>query len=365
MPVFGQSREERIKGLVEAAPIPEAKKPELASAAHNHLNVLNAEQKKKPHNINIKNYNRNEPKVYKNIKYSNKQSYRRFKTKIEPKLHDKIMVDEEDDLISKLKKAFGIEEPAQKTNYSDVITAPSQAYGGIDEPKEVPAHFYTSDGNRRKNYGDDDYDFNFFDSDLISDVSNGDRETLTYQFQPRNQTRISLPQRQEQPKRMERHSDGIELDVYHTMNNIIGQIEDKHERAGSVITRSMTRFHQNKNNRTLQRDLATAKQLNSEDDIEGITVSPMRRGNRVVALDIQTNSPIKQMKLRGNVETPAKGTGEITSVSPVSSTSTPPRSAEKQRPARFKTDEDWKSFNKRQAEYMAHKRSNERSGAKV
>ncbi len=33
-----------------------------------YINIINTEKKKKPHNITIKNYNPNEPKVYPNMK---------------------------------------------------------------------------------------------------------------------------------------------------------------------------------------------------------------------------------------------------------------------------------------------------------
>jgi hypothetical protein len=77
--------------------------------------VINKEAKKKPYDIKIKNNNPNEPKVKVNMKYSDKQRYRRYKTKTEPKLNSKIMIDEEDDIVNTIKKAFGI-EPEKKKN---------------------------------------------------------------------------------------------------------------------------------------------------------------------------------------------------------------------------------------------------------
>ena len=62
-------------------------------------------EKKKPHNITIKN-NRPEPKVKPNIRYSAKQNYRRYKTNVEPKLHDKLLIDEEGDIVAKTKDEF-------------------------------------------------------------------------------------------------------------------------------------------------------------------------------------------------------------------------------------------------------------------
>ena len=85
------------------------------------VNLVNSETKKKPHNIQINN-NKKEPTVRPNVKYSDKQNFRRYKTKVEPKLHSKILINEEDDIVSKIKEAFGIKKP--NTNYQEVETAP-------------------------------------------------------------------------------------------------------------------------------------------------------------------------------------------------------------------------------------------------
>jgi hypothetical protein len=84
--------------------------------------VINSAEKKKPQNVQIKNFNPKEPKIKQNVKYSAKQSYRRYKTIKEPYLHSKIMVDDGDDIINKIQEAFGI-KPKAKPNYSDVKTA--------------------------------------------------------------------------------------------------------------------------------------------------------------------------------------------------------------------------------------------------
>ena len=102
---------------------------------YNNINVINAEKKKKPHNITIKNYNPNEPKSYPNMKYTEKQNYRRYKTKTEPKLHQSIMIDEEDNIINTIKKAFGIENE-NKRNFSTVETSGAD-YVKDPEPVEV------------------------------------------------------------------------------------------------------------------------------------------------------------------------------------------------------------------------------------
>jgi hypothetical protein len=56
------------------------------------------------------------------MKYTEKQNYRRYKTKTEPKLYSRIMIDEEDDIINTIKKAFGIEKE-NKRNISNVETS--------------------------------------------------------------------------------------------------------------------------------------------------------------------------------------------------------------------------------------------------
>ena len=62
----------------------------------NQIGIINTDKKKqKPHNITFKNFNPNEPKTRKSkILYSNKQNYRKYKTKTEPQLFIKIMVDD-------------------------------------------------------------------------------------------------------------------------------------------------------------------------------------------------------------------------------------------------------------------------------
>ncbi len=56
------------------------------------------------------------------MKYSDTQNFRRYKTKTEPKLFSKIMVDDEEELISKIRKEFGIKDTTKK-NYSEVETS--------------------------------------------------------------------------------------------------------------------------------------------------------------------------------------------------------------------------------------------------
>ena len=109
--------------------------------AMNNIALLNSKIQKKPHNITIKNFNPNEPKIKSNLKYSDKQNYRRYKTKIEPKLHSKIMIDEEDDLVAKIRKEFGITDTDKTKNYSEVETSGAD-YVKPPEPKEAEPFKY-------------------------------------------------------------------------------------------------------------------------------------------------------------------------------------------------------------------------------
>ena len=136
------------------------------------ISIINTGQiKKKPHNVTIKNYNPNEPKVYPNMKYTEKQKYRRYKTKTEPKLYSKIMIDEEDDIITTIKKAFGIENK-NKQNFSNVETSGADyvkdpELTGVDQTK--PPNYITQLAKDNADYNDlDEFEremLSFFDDD--------------------------------------------------------------------------------------------------------------------------------------------------------------------------------------------------------
>jgi hypothetical protein len=99
------------------------------------LGLFNLQQKKKPYDVKIKNFNRNEPKIKQNVKYSAKQNFRKYKSNIEPNLRSKIMIDEEDDMVNKIKKAFGI-ETTSKRNFTQTETYPLSSQGlGLIEPR--------------------------------------------------------------------------------------------------------------------------------------------------------------------------------------------------------------------------------------
>jgi hypothetical protein len=97
----------------------------------NYIGLFNTEKKKKPYDVKFKNFNPNEPKINVNMRYSDKQKYRRYKTKTEPKLFSKIMVDDEEDLIAKIRKEFGIKD-TKKKNYSSPETSGTPYYPEIN-----------------------------------------------------------------------------------------------------------------------------------------------------------------------------------------------------------------------------------------
>jgi len=108
---------------------------DAATNTFNQIGIINTDKtKKKPYDVKIKNNNPSEPKLRKSqILYSDKQNYRRYKTKIEPKLFSKIMVDDEEDLIAKIRKEFGIEDKTRK-NYSEAETSGVPYY---EEPNPI------------------------------------------------------------------------------------------------------------------------------------------------------------------------------------------------------------------------------------
>ena len=92
------------------------------------VGLFNLQQKKKPYDVKIKNFNPKEPKIKQNVKYSAKQNFRRYKSNIEPNLRSKIMVDEEDDMVNKIKKAFGMESTPNR-NFTQTETSALSSQG--------------------------------------------------------------------------------------------------------------------------------------------------------------------------------------------------------------------------------------------
>lgn len=128
------------------------------------IGIINPDKtKKKPYDVKIKNFNPKEPKIKPNILYTDKQKYRRYKTKTEPKLLSKIMVDDEEDLIAKIRKEFGIEDKTRK-NYSEVETSGNPYY---EEPNPIQGEQPNIVKMLR------------FDDSEITDLSRDDIENLT------------------------------------------------------------------------------------------------------------------------------------------------------------------------------------------
>jgi hypothetical protein len=107
--------------------------PEFKTNPVGNVGIVNLEQKKKPHNVNIRNHNPSEPKTQPNTKYSAKQNFRRYKTRTEPNLFSKIQVNEDDDIVSKIQEALGIKPEGKKSNFSEVETSSVPFYKGVDD----------------------------------------------------------------------------------------------------------------------------------------------------------------------------------------------------------------------------------------
>jgi len=105
------------------------------------LVAQNKDKDKKPHNIKIKNKNPKEPKIKEDKRFTAKQKYRVYKTKIEPKLHSKITIDEEDDIVAELKKAFDNRDK-DTTNLVDTSGLPEYenrrtSFGGLSAINDI------------------------------------------------------------------------------------------------------------------------------------------------------------------------------------------------------------------------------------
>jgi len=141
----------------------------------NHIANINMEKKEKPHNIRIKN-NAKQPTATPNLKYTDKHRFRRYKTKTEPNLLNRIKANEDDDIIDKIKAAFNPEYKKPNTNYSDMITAPAAFNNGVDEPPILETKIYNSDVKRpeiREKRLEEKMD-------EVFDISPEDEEELTF-----------------------------------------------------------------------------------------------------------------------------------------------------------------------------------------
>jgi hypothetical protein len=131
---------------------------------NDNFGIINLQKtKKKPYDIAFSN-NRKEPKIKPDIKYTAKQRFRQFKTKVQPNVYKRVMVDEEDDMVNKIREAFGLNAIKKNKNYQQVETAPNPYY---NEPQ--PKIIY-EDQNKE---------------DDVSDILIDDFEALTMQEVPR------------------------------------------------------------------------------------------------------------------------------------------------------------------------------------
>ena len=90
--------------------------------------------KKKPHNIIINN-NRQEQTAKPNTKYTDKQRFRKYKTKVEPNLLKRIEVNDDEDIVNRIKEAFTSKALTRDVETAPTagITMPSEFNNGVDE----------------------------------------------------------------------------------------------------------------------------------------------------------------------------------------------------------------------------------------
>lgn len=131
---------------------------------NNNFGIINLQKtKKKPYDVAIDNFKK-ELKIIPNVKYTAKQRYRRYKTNDAPKLYKRVMIDEEDEMVNKIREAFGLNAIKKNKNYQEVETAPTPYYNA-PQPETVFE-------NRNK-------------EDDITDILADDMEALTLQAVPR------------------------------------------------------------------------------------------------------------------------------------------------------------------------------------
>lgn len=116
------------------------------------LNQRGNNPKSKKQDIKINN-NRKERKIVPNLKLSDKQRMRNYKTNIAPRTRDKILHEERDDeLVRKIREAFGLKNNVKNSNYGDVNTYEAPEY---IPPKEtgIPSTSVGTGGIRSSTVG--------------------------------------------------------------------------------------------------------------------------------------------------------------------------------------------------------------------
>ena len=275
MPVFGQKREEKIKNLQEL-PAPMSKPDEVSTAPGYNFANINLEQKKKPHNIQINNKAK-QPKVTPNVKYTEKQRFRRYKTRTEPNLFNKIQVNEEDDIVEKIRAAL---DPAYKkpnTNYSDAITAPAPFNEGAEQAPEADTEMYSEISYESSAPAKDDAIRERMSE--IDDVSPEDYEALT--FQPAKIDLLKTPTEQV-------GYSSIYGDEEVSMSS--PKLRFTKEEAANILQKNAAKYIGKKTTKLIQKEYGALQFENSLLGDNDMTISTIKRGNKVIGLQGETST---------------------------------------------------------------------------
>lgn len=270
----------------------------------NNIGLINSEQKKKPHNITIKNYNQNEPKRTPNMKYSDKQRYRRYKTKTEPNLLSKIQVNEDDDIINKIKEAFGIKTDDKGSNYSEPETAPAPFYKGVDEIPELPeAPRQQREPRVPKERRPLRRDQQLMEE--LNEITTEDAEELTFKYAYNNEEWERF--KKASMERIEKSYTATFADMEKTYDSRKKAVEDGREKqrdeAAKRLQYNIGKRLSRKANKLLAADLADAMTINQLDDTNSITVSSVLRSNKKIGLEwFGDNSPKRQERYSSGLD---------------------------------------------------------------
>jgi hypothetical protein len=121
---------------------------------------IKEKEKEKPYNININNYKK-ERTIQTKSRYSDEQKFRVFTTKVEPKLLKKLVINEENDTVKQIKKAFGLDNKEENPNEISTSTFqtgfmseyPNMDYKNtFDEPKDNSLINRINQAKRRFNF---------------------------------------------------------------------------------------------------------------------------------------------------------------------------------------------------------------------
>ena len=299
---FGQTRDEKVRNLQKLPEQKTAEKPVAIPVGN--IGVVNLEQQKKPHNINIRNYNPNEPKRTPNMKYSDKQRYRRYKTKTEPNLLSKIQVNEEDDIINKIKEAFGIKPDDKGSNYSEPETAPAPFYKGVDEIPELPeAPRQQREPRVPKERRPLRRDQQLMEE--LNEITTEEAEELTFKYARDNEEWERFEKAS--MERLKKSYTATFADMEKTYDSRKKAVEDEREKqrdeAAKILQYNIGKRLSRKANKVLAADLADAMTINRLDDTNSITVSSVLRRNKKIGLEwFGDNSPKRQERYSSGLD---------------------------------------------------------------